>query len=222
MNSIETKPSNPLPYYDYFKTYIYDKCKQAIEEHRMIQPGDKVALEVTWDSNSLTMLAFFLEYQKERENDFSLEFFVETNEGNVKEILKEVLDSVGVSTYHKVEANHKQELYDCMMSSNCNRIALHQNYNQVVKATMMTYLKKKKKTVVAPVFTIDGYDITMIRPMFMVKDESIVNWVSKVGVNVGLADKITLFGGVSISEEGLVDIGLHSSAELQFNVYERA
>ncbi len=210
-----------LPYNEYFKSHIYKQCKEAIENYDMIHGGDRVALEITFDCNTLTLLAFFLEYQKEREYDFSMEFFVEAKGGKIEEKVEKVLKEIGITKYQTIESLYKEELYQRMKESRCNRMALHQNYNHLVKATFMTFLCKKKQTVIAPVIELEKHGITMIRPMLMVKDSHIVHWIKKVGVDVRLADEITLFGGASLSEEGIANTGLHSGAEYQFKVYER-
>ncbi len=210
-----------LPNIDYFKSHIYGKCKKAIEEFNMIQPGDCVAVEITWDCNTLTMSSFLMEYQRERNNDFTIEFFVETKDGTIDNQTAKVLNYIGIEKYHTVEAGHKEELYECIKAAKCNRIALHQNYNHVVKASFMQFLHRKQHTMIPPISRLEHHDIMMIRPMYMLKDHYILHWIKKVGVDVRLADEVTLFGAASLIEEGIDEKGMHSGAEYQFNVYER-
>ncbi len=205
---------------EYFTTNIYNRCKSTIEKYEMIKPGDRVALEIAWDCNTLTLLAFFRKYQKERDYDFAIEYFVEQKGGRVDRLVKEVIESVGITNYHIIDSDYKEELYQSMKASKCNRMALHQNYNHVVKATLMTFIRKKEKKVLSPVVELENQEITMIRPMLMLKDHHILHWINKLGVNVRLSDEITLFGGACILEEGLEEEGLHASSEFHFNVYE--
>lgn len=210
-----------FPHKGYFTSHIYNQCKEAMNEFAMIQPGDKIALEITWDCNTLTMLAVFLEYQKERMHDFSLEFFVKVNDGVVDPMVMKVLENNEITDYHKVASTQKEELYTSIKAAGCNKMALHQNYNHVVKATFMAFMRKKQDIVISPVIHLDDVDITMIRPMYLIKDAHILHWIKKAGVDVSLSDDVTLFGGASLLEEGIDEQGMHSASEIQFNVYER-
>ncbi len=222
MQKINYTKNTQLPYNDYFRTNIYMSCKKVVEEYMMIQPGDRIAVEITYDCNTLTLLAFLLEYQKERDYDFSMEFFVESKNGEIENSAKKILNYVGITKYQTVESVHKEELYQYMKAANCNCMALHQNYNHIVKATLMSFMRNKKKTVISPVIELEKHEIKMIRPMFLLKDRYILHWINKIGVEIRLGDEITLFGGASLSEEGIGYKGLHSGAEFQFNVYEPA
>ncbi len=220
MQNTNQKKENDVLINEYFKTHIYDRCKSTIEKYEMIKPGDRVALEIAWDCNTLTLLAFFLEYQKDRNYDFTIEYFVEQKCGKVDSLVEQVIEFAGISNYHIIDSDYKEELYQSMKASNCNRMALHQNYNHVVKATLMTFIRKKKKIVLSPIVELENQGMSMIRPMLMLKDHHILHWINKLGVNVSLADEITLFGGASILEEGLEDEGLQATSEYHFNVYE--
>lgn len=200
---------------------ILSHMRKAIEEYKMIENGDKIAVCLSGGKDSITMLQAFKTLQRFYPKTFSIiaisidpgfEFF------NTK-LLKEICDSleiplfIGKSNAKEIVFDIRKEKNPCSLCANlrrgainsvairegCNKIALGHNQDDVLQTFLLNLFYTGNISTFAPVSYMDRSKITLIRPLIYTPEKENRRFVRKH--NLPIMDKVCPMDGVSKRED---------------------
>ena len=185
---------------------ILSHMRKAIEEYKMIEEGDKIAICLSGGKDSITMLHAFKSLQKFYPNNFEIiaisidpgfEFFD-------TEFLKSICDNLEIPLYIE-KSNAKEIVFDirkeknpCSLCANlrrgvinsiairegCNKIALGHNQDDVLETFLLNLLYTGNISTFSPVSYMDRSKITLIRPFVYTPEKEIKRFIRKNNFSV--------------------------------------
>ena len=200
---------------------ILSHMRKAIEEYKMIEEGDKIAICLSGGKDSITMLHAFKSLQKFYPNNFEIiaisidpgfEFFD-------TEFLKSICDNLEIPLYIE-KSNAKEIVFDirkeknpCSLCANlrrgvinsiairegCNKIALGHNQDDVLETFLLNLLYTGNISTFSPVSYMDRSKITLIRPLVYTPEKEINRFIRKN--NFSVMPKVCPMDGTSKRED---------------------
>ena len=180
---------------------ILSHMRKAIEEYKMIEEGDKIAVCLSGGKDSITMLHGFKALQRFYPKKFEIiaisidpgfEFFD-------TKLLQEICDDLGIPLF--IEQSHTQEIvFDirkeknpCSLCANlrrgiinsvairegCNKIALGHNQDDVLETFLLNLLYTGSINTFAPVSYMDRSKITLIRPFIYTTEKDTRGYIKR-------------------------------------------
>lgn len=200
---------------------ILSPMRKAIEEYRMIEEGDKIAVCLSGGKDSITLLNGLKALQRFYPKHFEIiaisinpgfEFFNE-------DILKDICNKIDIPIF--IECNHAKEIvFDirneknpCSLCANlrrgiinsiairenCNKIALGHNKDDVLETFLLNLLYTGTISTFAPVSYMDRSGITLIRPLVLTDEKDIRKYIKRN--NIDVMKKVCPMDGKSKREE---------------------
>lgn len=185
---------------------ILSRMRKAIEEYKMIDDGDKIAICLSGGKDSITMLHGFKALQRFYPKKFEIiaisinpgfEFF-DTN------LLQNICDSLEIPLF--IENSHAQEIvFDirkeknpCSLCANlrrgiinsvairegCNKIALGHNEDDVLETFLLNLLYTGSIGTFSPVSYMDRSKITLIRPLIYTTEKDTKGFIKRNNLKV--------------------------------------
>lgn len=200
---------------------ILSHMRKAIEEYKMIEEGDKIAICLSGGKDSITMLHAFKSLQKFYPKNFEIiaisidpgfEFFD-------TEFLKSICDNLEIPLYIE-KSNAKEIVFDirkeknpCSLCANlrrgvinsiairegCNKIALGHNQDDVLETFLLNLLYTGNISTFSPVSYMDRSKITLIRPLVYTPEKEIKRFIRKN--NFSVMPKVCPMDGTSKRED---------------------
>lgn len=200
---------------------ILSHMRKAIEEYKMIEEGDKIAICLSGGKDSITMLQAFKALQRFYPKKFEIiavsidpgfEFFD-------TKFLKEICDKVEVPLFIE-KSNAKEIVFDirkeknpCSLCANlrrgvinsvairegCNKISLGHNQDDVLETFLLNLFYTGSIGTFSPVSYMDRTKITLIRPLIYTPEKEIRRYVKKE--NIAVMKKVCPMDGVSKRED---------------------
>ena len=185
---------------------ILSYMRKAIEEYKMIEENDKIAVCLSGGKDSITMLHAFKSLQRFYPKKFELiaisidpgfEFFD-------IDFLKNICNNLDIPLFIE-KSNAKQIVFDirneknpCSLCANlrrgvinsiaiekgCNKIALGHNQDDVLETFLLNLLYTGNIGTFAPVSYMDRSKITLIRPLVFTPEKEIRRFVRKNNIEV--------------------------------------
>lgn len=185
---------------------ILSRMRKAIEEYKMIEEGDKIAICLSGGKDSITMLHGFKALQRFYPKKFEI-IAVTINPGfeffDVA-LLQEICDSLEIPLF--VENSHAQEIvFDirkeknpCSLCANlrrgiinsvairegCNKIALGHTEDDVLETFLLNLLYTGNIGTFSPVSYMDRSKITLIRPLIYTTEKDTKGFVKRHNLKV--------------------------------------
>ncbi len=182
-----------------FRKELWSKFVKGLQEYDMIEEGDKICVTISGGKDSLIMAKLFQELQKHGNKKIELVFIAMNpgfNEENLA-LLKDncvkmnipviVKDSVVFEVANKLSPNspcymcarmRRGFLYQQAKDHGCNKMALGHHFNDVIETTMMNVLYAGSfKTMVPKVQAENFEEMTLIRPMYFIKEDDIKRYM---------------------------------------------
>lgn len=178
-----------------YRGVLWAKFIKAIQEYKMLEPRDKVAVAVSGGKDSLLLAKLMQEIKRHGDFDFGLEF-IAMDPGFTKEnremlllnckkldIDVKILDSNVFEVANKMSP--KQPCYMCARMRRgflyskakelgCNKLALGHHFNDVIETTMLNILYAGSfKTMIPKVHADNHEGMELIRPMIFIKEQDI-------------------------------------------------
>ena len=185
---------------------ILSHMRKAIEEYKMIEEGDKIAICLSGGKDSITMLYAFKALQRFYPKHFEIiamsidpgfEFFD-------TDFLKKICSDVGVPLFIE-KSNAKEIVFDirkeknpCSLCANlrrgvinsiairegCNKIALGHNQDDVLETFLLNLLYTGSIGTFSPVSYMSRTKITLIRPLVYTPEKETKRFIKKNHLSV--------------------------------------
>ena len=195
--------------------------RKAIEEYKMIEEGDKIAICLSGGKDSITMLHAFKALQRFYPKHFDIiaisidpgfEFFD-------TEFLQKICDDLEIPLFIE-KSNAKEIVFDirkeknpCSLCANlrrgainsvaieqgCNKIALGHNQDDVIETFLLNLLYTGSIGTFAPMSYMDRTKITLIRPLIYTPEKETKRFIKKN--NLSVMPKVCPMDGKSKRED---------------------
>ena len=185
---------------------ILSDMRKAIEDYKMIEEGDKIAICLSGGKDSITMLHAFKALQRFYPKKFEIiavsidsgfEFFD-------RAFLQNICDNLDIALFIE-KSNAKEIVFDirkeknpCSLCANlrrgvinsiairegCNKIALGHNQDDVLETFLLNLLYTGNIGTFAPMSYMDRTKITLIRPLVYMPEKEAKRFIKKSGLSV--------------------------------------
>ncbi len=199
---------------------ILSHMRKAIEEYKMIEEGDKIAICLSGGKDSITMLHAFKALQRFYPKKFEIiaisinpgfEFFDTAFLLDICNKL-EIPLFIGESRAKEIVFDIRKEKNPCSLCANlrrgvinsiaieqnCNKIALGHNQDDVLETFLLNLLYTGSISTFSPVSYMDRTKITLIRPLIYTPEKEIKRFVKKN--NLSVMPKVCPMDGTSKRE----------------------
>lgn len=185
---------------------ILSYMRKAIEEYKMIEEGDKIAICLSGGKDSITMLYAFKALQRFYPKKFEIvaisidpgfEFFDTELLQNICMNLDIPL-FIGESRAKEIVFDIRKEKNPCSLCANlrrgiinsiaieqgCNKIALGHNQDDVLETFLLNLLYTGNISTFSPVSYMDRTKITLIRPLIYTPEKETKRFIRKNSLSV--------------------------------------
>ncbi len=180
-----------------FHKALFSRFAKAINEYRLLEEGDKVAVCISGGKDSMLMAKLFQELKKHNKFNFGLEFLVmdpgynkanrEALENNAKllNIPVTIFETQIFDAVYEIEKSpcylcarmRRGYLYNNARKLGCNKIALGHHYDDVIETILMGMLYGAQVQTMMPKLHSTNFDgMELIRPMYLIREEDIIHW----------------------------------------------
>ena len=182
-----------------FRKDIWKKFTKAINEYKLIEDGDKIAVCISGGKDSMLMAKLFQELYKHGKQNFELVFLVMNpgyNDLNYKTVLDNArlldipIDVFSSDIFDIVAEQEKSPCYLCARMRRghlyskakelgCNKIALGHHFDDVIETILMGMIYGAQIQTMMPKLKSSNFEgMELIRPMYLVREEDIKRWVN--------------------------------------------
>lgn len=185
---------------------ILSYMRKAIEEYKMIEEGDKIAVCLSGGKDSITMLHALKALQRFYPKKFEL-VTISINPGFEffnTEFLQKICDDIEIPLFIE-NSNAKEIVFDirkeknpCSLCANlrrgiinsvairegCNKISLGHNQDDVLETFLLNLLYTGSINTFSPTSYMDRSKITLIRPLIYTPEKEIRKFVRKNNLEV--------------------------------------
>lgn len=185
---------------------ILSHMRKAIEEYKMIDEGDKIAVCLSGGKDSITMLHAFKNLQIFYPKKFNI-IAVSVNPGFEffdTRFLEDICNKIDVPLFIE-KSNAKEIVFDirkeknpCSLCANlrrgvinsianregCNKIALGHNQDDVLETFLLNLLYAGNIGTFSPVSYMDRSKVTLIRPLVYTPEKEIKRYVKRNEISV--------------------------------------
>lgn len=185
---------------------ILSHMRKAIEEYKMIEEGDKIAVCLSGGKDSITMLHTFKNLQIFYPKKFDI-IAVSVNPGFEffdTSFLEDICNKIDVPLFIE-KSNAKEIVFDirkeknpCSLCANlrrgvinsianregCNKIALGHNQDDVLETFLLNLLYAGNIGTFSPVSYMDRSKVTLIRPLVYTPEKEIKRYIKRNEISV--------------------------------------
>lgn len=185
---------------------ILNHMRKAIEEYKMIEEGDKIAVCLSGGKDSISMLHAFKNLQIFYPKKFDI-IAVSVNPGFEffdTRFLEDICNKIDVPLFIE-KSNAKEIVFDirkeknpCSLCANlrrgvinsianregCNKIALGHNQDDVLETFLLNLLYAGNIGTFSPVSYMDRSKITLIRPLVYTPEKEIKRYIKRNDISV--------------------------------------
>ncbi len=180
--------------------------RKGITKYKLIKDGDKIAVGVSGGKDSVTLLKLLAEYRRFSPENFSLiaisvDLNFKNNPTNYAP-LKELCDSLGVQLFiektdiGQVVFDVRKETNPCALCSKmrkgalnnlakklgCNKVALGHHADDLTDTLLLSLFYEGRLSTFAPKSYLDKIDLTLIRPMIMIREADVVSFAKDLPI----------------------------------------
>jgi tRNA(Ile)-lysidine synthetase-like protein len=187
---------------------ILSHTRAAIDDYKMIENGDKIAVGISGGKDSLMLLKALCELRRFYSAEFqivaiTLDMRFNNEDGDFSKI-KEMCDDYGVeyiikpTDLYEIIFNIRKEpnpcslcarmrrgiLHEAAKEAGCNKIALGHHLDDAAETFFMNLLVESRVGCFAPVTYLSRRDLTMIRPLIYVREREVTAAAERLNLPV--------------------------------------
>ena len=180
-----------------FHKQLFSKFAYAINEYKLVEPNDKIAVCISGGKDSMLMAKLFQELKRHNKFPFELVFLVmdpgyssenrEIIEHNAKKlnIPITVFESTIFDSVYNIEKSpcyvcarmRRGYLYSKAKELGCNKISLGHHYDDVIETILMGMLYSGQTQTMMPKLKSTNFEgMELIRPMYHIREDDIKKW----------------------------------------------
>ena len=185
---------------------VLSLVRKAVDDYKMIENGDKIAIGISGGKDSLTLLYALKNLQRFYPKKFDIIAitvdlgFENLNLDKIKDLCKELeveyiikKTEIGKIVFEdRKESNpcslcakmRKGALNDAIKEAGCNKIAYAHHKDDVVDTMMMSLVFEGRFHTFSPVTFLDRTELTVIRPLMYMNEADVIGFIHKYNVPV--------------------------------------
>ncbi|MEF9951903.1 MAG: ATP-binding protein [Clostridium sp.] len=187
-----------------YRKTIWSKFVKAVNDYKLIEEGDKIAVAISGGKDSMLMAKLFQELQRHGKYKFDLEYIV-MDPGyhpDVKALMEDNCNYLGIpikiydsgifEVIDKIAKDYpcymcarmrRGALYSRAKELGCNKLALGHHFNDVIETTMLNVLYTGNfKTMMPKLHATNFEGIQLIRPMYYIEETHIQKFTQSSGI----------------------------------------
>ncbi|EWM53435.1 tRNA lysidine(34) synthetase [Ruminococcus flavefaciens] len=202
-----------------FSKSIWSKFRSGIEQYKLIENGDRIAVCISGGKDSMLMAKCLQRLQKYGNIRFETEYvamdpgYTTENRNKVMENAEKLKIPLKMMNTRIFESTAKAEKHPCFLCARlrrgwlyktaqelgCNKIALGHHFDDVIETILMGMLYGSQMQTMMPKLHSENYrGIQLIRPLYLVREEDIIKWADHNGLEfIQCACRITRSEGSS-------------------------
>lgn len=181
-----------------FRYKTYSKVTKAINEYKLLEPGDKVAIAISGGKDSLLLAKLFQALHKYSDFPFDVEYI--SMDPGFAPINRELLEfncryldipvKIFDSDVFEVAGSRDMKapcymcarmrrgfLYSKAQELGCNKVALGHHFNDVIETTLLNVLwSANYKNMMPKLKSLNFEGLELIRPLYLVEEQTIIDW----------------------------------------------
>ena len=182
-----------------FKKDIWRKFTKAINEYKLVEDGDRIAVCISGGKDSWLMAKLFQELERHEIKNFEVTYLVMNpgyNEINYQTILdnskllgvpitvfeSEIFDTVADiedSPCYLCARMRRGYLYSKAKELGCNKIALGHHFDDVIETILMGMLYGGQVQTMMPKLHSTNFEgMELIRPLYLIRERDIIHWMN--------------------------------------------
>lgn len=187
-----------------YRKSIWVPFIKAITKYELIKENDVIAVCISGGKDSMLLAKLIQEIKRHGKINFEAKFLcmdpgynaynrklIELN-SNILEIDIEFFNSNIFDAVAEMDSNpcymcarmRRGYLYKNALERGCNKIALGHHFDDVIETTLMSLLYNGQfKTMMPKLRSTNFKDMELIRPMYMIKEQSIIDWAKTNELN---------------------------------------
>lgn len=181
-----------------YRKEIWSKFVKAVKEYELIKENDNVMVCISGGKDSFLLAKCIQELERHSNVKFTARYVV-MNPGYSNKNLKIIIDTAGKmnipievfnsdifevanklspeSPCYMCAKMRRGYLYSKAKELGCNKIALGHHFNDVIETTLLSMFYGSEVKTMMPKLHSDNFEgIELIRPLYLVKEESIISW----------------------------------------------
>ena len=181
-----------------YRKTIWRPFTKAINEYKLLQDNDKIAVCISGGKDSFLMAKCFQEIKKHGKINFDLEFIV-MNPGYSKKNEEKIIENAKIldipikmfktdifDVTESISKNNpcylcarmrRGHLYNYAKELGCNKIALGHHFDDVVETILLSMFYSGEIKTMMPKLHSDNFEgLQLIRPLYLVKENDIISW----------------------------------------------
>jgi len=207
-SELETKPKRKLEKYQEveqsiittYRKAIWSRFIQAINEYKLIEDGDKIAVCISGGKDSMLMAKCFQELKRHGKDNFEVEYicmnpgYNERNRQKIEENAEllnvpiKFFDTNIFNVVTRIENNpcyicarmRRGYLYNYARDLGYNKIALGHHFDDVIETILMGMLYGSQvQTMMPKLHSTFHKGMELIRPMYFVNEADVISWAKK-------------------------------------------
>lgn len=187
-----------------YKKDIWTKFNQAINDFKLVQDGDRIAVAISGGKDSLLMAKLFQELKRHRRIEFDVEFIamdpgyydsnrthlinncrhldipVQIFESDIFEVIDDIANDYPCYLCARMRRGH---LYAKAQELRCNKLALGHHFDDVIETTLLNMLYTGSFKTMRPKLKAKNFEgLELIRPLYYIHEEAIKRYTIHSGV----------------------------------------
>ncbi|WP_019678786.1 tRNA 2-thiocytidine(32) synthetase TtcA [Ruminococcus flavefaciens] len=202
-----------------FSKSIWSKFRSGIEQYKLIENGDRIAVCISGGKDSMLMAKCLQRLQKYGNIRFETEYvamdpgYTTENRNKVMKNAEKLRIPLKMMNTRIFKSTAKAEKHPCFLCARlrrgwlyktaqelgCNKIALGHHFDDVIETILMGMLYGSQMQTMMPKLHSENYrGIQLIRPLYLVREEDIIKWADHNGLEfIQCACRITRSEGSS-------------------------
>lgn len=202
----ERKPLHEIER-SFIKTYrkgIWSKFIKAINDYKLVEEGDRIAVAISGGKDSIVMAKLFQELHRHSKFSFELEF-IAMDPGyhdSIRELMMDnfayleipihVFDTDIFKVADKIAQDYpcymcakmrRGALYNKAEELGCNKLALGHHFNDVIETTMLNLLYTGNFKTMLPKLKSSNFEgLELIRPLYHIEEIYIERFIRNSGI----------------------------------------